>query len=216
MPVLGLTGGVATGKSVFLENLLPLLPSAEVYDADAAVHRLLNTSCKGPVIAAFGKEIINDTGGISRPKLRQRVLADESARRLLESILHPAVEREWRSLVAQLRQAEAAPHPPREVAPCKWLILAIPLLYEVGADQEMDVTAVVACQPETQISRMISNRGLDERTARAFLKAQWPVAKKIERCDFLVWNDGPLPLLTAQAKLLACRLLKCQQAYARR
>ncbi len=210
MPLLGLTGGVATGKSLFLQNLCLFLSEARVYDADAAVHRLLKTTCKTAVLDCFGLGIADEFGEIDRARLRAKVLYETRARRDLESILHPEVEREWRALAAGLRQAEQASHP--QEACCKWLILAIPLLYEVAADKEIDVSVVVACRPDTQIRRIVEKRKLDISTAKAFLAAQWPIAEKIARCDYLIWNDGPATLLMPQAKLLSERL----KTYARR
>lgn len=212
MPVLGLTGGVASGKSSFLERLRPQLKHAEVYDADAAVHRLLKTTCKEDVLRRFGRDIAGPDGLIDRARLRSIVLRNPQARRDLEGILHPEVRREWRGLVAALRESETRDAARRQAAACKWLILAIPLLYETGADAEMDVTVVVACRPETQVRRIVEKRGLDESTAKAFLAAQLPLSEKMARCRHVVWNDGPAGLLEPQAKLLAERL----QSYARR
>ena len=173
-----LTGGIATGKSYVLEQFrrrgVPCL------DADALAHGVTaaGTEATAAIAARFGAEILAADGSVDRQKLGPVVFADPSARRELEAIVHPAVHRAIAAGVrgfAMLGDTLA--------------VVAVPLLYETGAEKDFDRVIVTACASETQLTRLIE-RGLTDEAARQRLAAQWPTDKKTSRADFVVKTDG--------------------------
>ena len=198
MPVVGITGGIATGKSSFIRALLRDLPAA-LFDADRCVHDLLasDTVLIGKLRAEFGPAIFDPDGSLNRPALREIVFEDDRARRQLEALIHPAVRSRWAA------QAEAA----RRDA--SWMFVDIPLLYETGAESEFDRVIVVACQGSTQRRRMLEERGLASALIERMIAAQIDLAAKTARADHVVWNDSTFAALDEQARLLAAWLRQC-------
>ncbi len=195
MPVIGITGGVATGKSTFTRSLLCRRP-AELFDADQSAHALLESDegVRAAVTKAFGETIYNAEGKPNRSRLRDLVFSDEQSRKQLEGILHPAIRAHWGSLAERARQSHG------------WLFVDIPLLYETGAETNFDRVVVVACSTQTQRRRLASNRGLAPATAEGVIAAQLDLETKIKRADHLIWNDSTVSCLERQADLLAAWL----------
>ena len=192
MAVIGITGGVASGKSSLTAKLAPRL-SAKVFDADAAARDLLENDpeAKRQIGECFGAEILQADGRVDRARLRELVFADVEQRSALEAILHPMIRARW------IGQAQAARRN-RE-----WLLVDIPLLYETGAEGECDAVVVVACRPETQRERIVSQRGLSPEMAEKMIASQTSLASKAARADYVIWNDAPLARLEEQAALFA-------------
>jgi dephospho-CoA kinase len=197
MPAIGITGGVASGKSTLTRLLAELLP-APSFDADASARRLLadDDAVRREVRAAFGPGVFTASGEISRPALRGRIFAGSAERRRLEAILHPRVRSIWQGWVQEQLQ-----NSPRAV-----LLVEIPLLYETQAAAFFDRTIVVGCGPDVQMRRLVGERRLPEEIAGRIIASQWALTEKIRRCDHLIWNDGAFDSLRAQAELCA-RLL---------
>jgi dephospho-CoA kinase len=187
----GLTGGIATGKSTTLERWHSL--GAASFDADEYAHRALapNTPTWEQVVREFGNEILNPDGSVSRPKLGDIVFDDDGKREVLNRIIHPAVDRMWKEDFQRLQREGRA-----QIA-----IVAIPLLYEVGAESQFDCVITVACSEQTQLSRL-AMKGLSETQARARIRAQWPLTTKMDRADFVIWNDGMPEVLHQQAEII--------------
>jgi dephospho-CoA kinase len=196
VPVLGLTGGIATGKSTFAPRLLREIPGARYFDSDACVHELLagDDGVRESILAAFGSAALGDDDRPSRSRLRAIVFSSDERRKTLESILHPAVRAAWTALAATAR------------ANGEWLVVDIPLLYETGAEKEFDRVIVVACPPETQRKRLISERGLALELAETIMAAQLDVGIKTQRADHVIWNDSTVSNLDGQTRLLAAWL----------
>lgn len=196
MPVLGITGGVATGKTSFTQALHRLLPG-EVFDADACARELLTSDAKvrQAVRDEFGAEVFTSGGEIDRAKLRQKVFNDPASRRALEAILHPAIRSRWRSLAGSTEKKD-------------WLMVDIPLLFETGAEAYFDSIVVVACSLETQLHRLTHLRSLTTPMAEKFIAAQMPLRTKIERAQHLIWNDASPRPMDSQAAMLASILNK--------
>jgi dephospho-CoA kinase len=192
VPVIGITGGIATGKSTFTRSLLRRRP-AEVFDADRAAHSLLESDARVrfEVEKAFGADIYNADGQPNRSRLRDLIFSDKQHRRRLEEILHPAIRASWVDLGERARHAR------------EWLFVDIPLLYETGAEAHCDRVVVVACSPSTQRRRLAGARGLDRETAEGVIAAQLDLETKIKRADHLIWNDSTVSCLDGQADLLA-------------
>jgi len=197
MPVVGITGGIATGKSTFARALLRYLP-AELFDADQVARDLLENDPEvhAAVLHAFGVEFLNESGDFDRARLRSLVFADAARRRELEAILHPVIRSRW------IAQAQAS------AASGNWFCVDIPLLFETQAESLFDHVVVVACAPETQRRRLREMRGLDDATVERIVQAQWDLRLKIEKADHLIWNDSSPVHLEEQAALLAALLRK--------
>ena len=195
MPVIGLTGGIATGKSTFSRCLREQLPMGH-FDSDACVHDLLATddTVRDAIVAAFGPESCNEAARPDRVKLRTLVFGSEARRKTLEAILHPIVRTRWTALAETAR------------ASGEWLLIDIPLLYETGAEAHFDRIIVVACHPDTQLCRLTRDRGLAPDTARGIMAAQLDLGEKIKKADHVIWNDSTVPNLDGQSRLLAAWL----------
>lgn len=201
MPVIGVTGGIATGKSTLTRALLERLP-AHLFDADAAAHALLreDREVRAAIKSAFGADLFVSDGELDRSRLRSLVFSDSQQRERLEAILHPAIRAQWLALAERVRQARS------------WLIIDIPLLYETGAESHCDRVVVVACSAETQRRRLGATRGLDPELAQKIIGAQLDLQTKISKADHLIWNDSTIFSLEAQRDVLASWL---SQSYGR-
>ena len=175
---IALTGGIATGKSHVRRQFEEL--GVPTIDADTLAREAVAPGTEGltAVVHEFGPDILDPSGALDRKKLGAIVFADDQARRRLEAIVHPAVQRaeeEWFSSLDGSRTPVA--------------IADIPLLYEVGRDRAFDAAIVAASDPAVQIQRLIK-RGLTESEARQRLAAQLPIEEKVRRADYVIWTDG--------------------------
>jgi dephospho-CoA kinase len=195
VPVLGITGGIATGKSTFVRVLSAALPAA-LFDADATAHALLaeDEAVQRSVAEIFGPGVLDSSGRPDRAKLRAVVFAEPGARERLEAILHPVIRSRW--------LAQAGDYRPRAA----WLFVDIPLLYETEAQHEFDRIVVVACSPATQRARLREQRKLDSGLIESIIGAQFDLALKVARATHVVWNDSTPACLERQARLLAALL----------
>ena len=192
MPAIGITGGIATGKTSFCDCLREILP-AKFFNADAAARKLANEdlATKEAIRREFGAEIYSSAGDLNRGLLRSIVFADAGKKRALEQILHPPIRRQW---FLEAKDARNAPD---------FFFADIPLLYETDGNTLCDRVVVVACAYEIQLARLMKRTSLDRLIAGQMIAAQMPLTEKIERADHVVWNNGDRSALAAQAKLLA-------------
>lgn len=193
MPAIGITGGIATGKSAFTQLLRELLPEAVFFDADRAARDLAahDSEVRALITTQFGAEIYSAAGDLKREALRAIVFADPERRQALEQILHPRIRRQWATEAERRRRSTE-------------LFLAdIPLLYETGGEALCDRVVVVACAPRVQLDRLMARASLDRATAEQMISTQMPLHTKIARADHLAWNNGPRAALRAQAETLA-------------
>lgn len=195
MPVLGITGGIATGKSSFVRALREsrLLDPALFFDADETAHSLLagDPAVMEAVTAYFGPSILDEHGRPERSRLRAVVFAEPAARRKLEEILHPAIRARWLRLAAEYRERK------------DWLFVDIPLLYETEAQGEFARVVVIACSPATQRRRLREDRKLDPGLIENIISAQLDLHVKVAQAQHVVWNDSTPACLARQAHLLA-------------
>jgi dephospho-CoA kinase len=177
---IGLTGGIATGKSYVRRHLETR--GVPTIDADTVAREVVAPGTPGhdAVVDRFGLAVVGPSGAIDRPALGTIVFADAAARRDLEAIVHPAVHAAILSwLDARARDAGA------------WLAVAdIPLLFETGRRYPFDAIVVAACPPEVQLARVVARDQLTEDAARQRLAAQWPIDEKVRLADYVVWTDG--------------------------
>jgi dephospho-CoA kinase len=188
-----LTGGIATGKSLFVSLFSEANPLVEVFDCDAVVHQLFaEPRWAAAVAAAFDSSVLAADGTVDRSRLRPRVFGDDAARRRLEGLLHPEVRRR-----CQVAQGAAA-----AVGRVRLFLIEVPLLYESGFDVDRDYEIVLAASPSTQRARLQAHRGLDGRVVQQILAAQWPILEKVRRAHLVVWNEGSIPCLKRQVSCL--------------
>jgi dephospho-CoA kinase len=177
MLVLGLTGSAAMGKStvaaMFAARGVP------VFDADRTVHALYAGAAVPVVEAAFPGVTVD--GVIDRDRLRDRVLGDEPAMKRLEALVHPLVKAEERRFVAAARASGR-----------QLVLLDIPLLFETGADAEVDAVVVVSAPADIQRARMLARPGMTAERLAAMLARQMPDAEKRRRAHYVVENGGTL------------------------
>jgi len=188
---IGLTGGIACGKSTFARILLADR-ELEIFSADEYVHELLasDSAVVKEVADCFGQDVVRPDGAISRPALRRIVFGDRKARHRLEAILHPRVRDRWQA------QREHC------ISSGRHLLADIPLLFETGAEPMFDRVVVVAASAGTQMTRLAS-RSLTPAEAEAMLASQAPIVQKIRQASIVVWNDGDQTSLLRQASLAA-------------
>ena len=172
MLVIGLTGGIATGKSttaaMIADRGIPL------HDADAAVHDLMAAGGRatGPVAEAFGDEMLTAGGAVDRQRLGRAVFADSALRKRLESIIHPLVAAD-RDMFLEKHRTAGAP----------LVVLDIPLLFETGGDAVCDFVILCSAPDEIQRERALARDGMTEAKLDAILASQMPLAEKRARAD---------------------------------
>lgn len=191
--VVGLTGGVASGKSEVERRFAAR--GVTVADADIAAREAVATGSEGldAVVDAFGGGVLQADGGLDRARMRRIVFADDDARRRLEAIVHPQVRLRLR------RACEAAPGP--------YAIAAIPLLAEGGREHYpwIDRVLVVDVPREVQLARLQRRDGIDVALAGRMLAAQVDRATRLELADDVIYNDGPLDALDGHVAALDTR-----------
>ncbi|XBB68674.1 dephospho-CoA kinase [Nocardioides sp. WV_118_6] len=173
----GLTGGIASGKSTVSSILSEL--GAVVIDADLIAREVVARGTPGlaAVVEAFGPEMLTADGDLDRPRMGALVFADEARRRVLESIVHPLVFERYAEL-------EAA-------APADGIVVHdIPLLVESGRAGEFDAVIVVDAPEEVQVERMVRDRGWTEEDARARMAAQATREQRRAVATYLIENTG--------------------------
>ncbi len=188
--LIGLTGGIACGKSTVLAMLAAL--GARTIDADRVTHRVQQpgTPTYQQIVAAFGPQILVTPGGIiDRRKLGALVFSDPAALRRLEQIVHPAVHQEIRGFIESVGKAGGYGTRLRPIDRPVAVIDAIKLI-EAGWGQEADQVWVVTCPPEQQVERLMSTRGMSEAEARQRVAAQPPQQSRLAQANVVIDNGG--------------------------
>ncbi|HKA41764.1 MAG TPA: dephospho-CoA kinase [Burkholderiales bacterium] len=187
--VIGLTGGIGSGKSAAARMFEEL--GAAIVDTDQIAHEL--TRPGGAAMSAirdrFGPEYIAGDGGLERTRMRRLVFQDAKAKQKLEAILHPLIRQETRARIAAATQPYA--------------VAVVPLLLETGAYREFtDRVLVVDCAEDRQVQRAARRGGVTEDDVRAIMAAQLPRAERLARADDVLSNDGSLACLRRQVQQL--------------
>jgi dephospho-CoA kinase len=183
----GLTGGIATGKSYCLRRFAAL--GVPTIDADKLAREVVTPGSPGlrAIANRFGDAVLKPDGTLDRAALARIVFADDGARADLEAIVHPEVYQRIREWYAALPLSRLA-------------IADIPLLFETGHQHDFDRVIVCACEPDEQLRRLMSRDGFSEADARARLAAQWPIDEKVARADHVIRTDGPFAETEMQVK----------------
>lgn len=188
-PIIGLTGGIGSGKSAAAQYFGAL--GAEIIDTDAIAHALTAPQGKalGPLRERFGNLMFDAHGNLDRAALRQHVFADPAERQALEGILHPMIRSEVADAIARTRRPYA--------------MIVVPLLVETGAYRTLcRRIAVVDCSEATQIARTMRRSQLTEQQVRAIMAVQIDRATRLAAADDVIHNDGTLEELHAQVARL--------------
>lgn len=200
MFVVGLTGGIASGKSEVAKIFQKL--GARVIDADRISRAVMRpqTECWQQITAVFGKEILKDDLTIDREKLAGIVFSDQQKRLQLNSLVHPAIIDQIEGLLARIGKAE----------PEALVIIDAALLVETGIYRRCDKLVVLCAAEETQITRLVARDGMPREDAQKRIDAQLPLGEKVKVADYLIKNDGTLETLQADALRVFQSLLSCQ------
>jgi dephospho-CoA kinase len=196
MLTVGLTGGIASGKSTVAAMLEER--GARLVDADAVAREVVRPG--QPVLeeikAVFGPEMVDREGRLDRARLRERIFGDEDARRRLNALVHPAVARRVGRELERLAAAE-----PGGVA-----VVDVPLLFETNTAHRYDQVVVVWVPREVQAQRLMDRDGLDRAQAEQALQAQMPLDEKRRLANFVVDNSHGLQETRKQVEALWSRL----------
>jgi dephospho-CoA kinase len=191
MAIVGITGGIASGKSTFRELLVERIQAIS-FDADACVSKLFDedSSVRRQIVERIDANAYA-AGKANRTLLRQLIYNDVEKKRALEQILHPLVWAQW---AGEATKARLAGRP---------YVADIPLLFETGAESEFDRVITVGCSLETQFARLEARDGLGREISKKIIASQMPIGIKISKSHHVIWNDGALDALVAQAELLS-------------
>lgn len=196
MKVIGLTGGIASGKSTVSQVLRNL--GAVILDADQVAREIVAPSQPAwqEIVKAFGPEILQSDGQIDRVALGQLVFADPKARQKLNALTHPVIRAEFERRLAVLRAKQ--PH-------CIAVVDA-PLLMEAEMTDLVDEIWVVAVDVSTQIQRLMARDGLSVREAQQRIASQMPLAEKLKVADRVINNQGSRVVTKQQVRHLWAQL----------
>jgi len=183
---IGLTGGIGMGKStagsILADQGLPLI------DSDAIARQLVEPGqpALAEIQTAFGPQVLTPARELDRAALAARVFVSDEERHLLESILHPRIRQSWRLALDQYAAQGAGA-----------AVVVIPLLFEIGVEKEFEATVSVACSQATQTSRL-EKRGWSREQIHRRIESQLPVTLKVEKADYVLWNESSPAVLAAQ------------------
>ncbi|MFH1823730.1 MAG: dephospho-CoA kinase [Candidatus Firestonebacteria bacterium] len=177
MKVLGITGGVATGKST-VSKILKRYGGCLI-SADEIAHKIIlpgNIAYK-KIIKQFGKEVLSKHLTIDRKKLGERIFKNRKLRKILERITHPEIIARIKKEIKRTKNSKKY----------KFIILEAPLLFEAKISNLVDLIIVVVCSQKTQINRLMK-KGLSRKLAKNMISAQIPLSKKIKKADIVIIN----------------------------
>lgn len=189
MVVIGVTGGVGTGKSTVAKMFRQL--GAVVLDADAIAHQLMEPKrlCWRRVVESFGEGVLNEDQSINRRQIADIVFRDAQRRKDLEAIIHPAVLRQIKQRLHRLQHSRRI----------RAVVLDVPLLVEVDAHGMADALVVVTAPRQAQLARLAHRYG-DSEEVDARIAAQMEVSAKAALADVVVDNAGTLDATRTQVK----------------
>ncbi len=176
--IVGLTGGIATGKStvsrMFSEKDIPVLDADRYAKAELAQ----DTPSYEALVELLGEEILTPSKEINRNKLARRIFKDASMRQKVNDIIHPRVKRRMKREIEHLEKSGEP-----------IVVLDVPLLFETDFHELVDVSVLVYARQKDQIDRLVAREKIDESYARQKIKAQMPLSRKRELADFVIDNS---------------------------
>ena len=195
MYMIGLTGGIGSGKSTVAEMLRA--HGLQVVDADQIARDIMEPGSPvlDDVAAVFGADLIGSDGALDRAGLAARAFASEEQTQKLNAITHPAIRAESARRFSQLERAGE-----------KAAVYDMPLLIELGMNEDMDMTVVVDVDADERVRRLVAHRGLDENDARNRIERQIPNAQRRAAADEILDNNGTLADLERQVEALVDKI----------
>jgi dephospho-CoA kinase len=190
MLIVGLTGGVATGKTAVSQALRE--EGAYIIDADQIARELVqpHKPAWNEIVRAFGKEILQEDSSVHRKELADRVFTDPEQRKVLNQILHPRIKEEIARRAREIVQKD----------PGAIVVIDAPLLIELGMHHNVDRLIVVTSTQTQQIERLKKRDGRSTEEALELLSSQMPVEEKAKLADFVLRNEGSLEEMKKRAK----------------
>jgi dephospho-CoA kinase len=195
MMVIGLTGGIAAGKSTVARMLQN--SNIPVIDADLLAREVTLKNSMGlrKVVAAFGEQFLDSSGELDRKALAAVVFSDHEKLKLLEEIVHPLIEEEKRKALSALEKSHASV-----------VVYMAPLLFEKNIDQDLDKTLLVTCSDDVRIKRIMNRDQLGEAEARQRISKQWSDEKKAQKASEILENNGNLDSLQNNLRVIWRRM----------
>ncbi|OFC71348.1 dephospho-CoA kinase [Alteromonas confluentis] len=186
--VVGLTGGIGSGKSAVSD--LFAQQGIDIVDADVVARQVVEpgTPALQAIIDHFGEAIVTDSGTLNRPALRKRVFDNDLDKQWLNALLHPAIRAEMQTQL--------------EVATSPYVVFSVPLLIENGLDSMADTVLVVDCSEETQLARATRRDGSNIETIKSIMASQASRQQRLEKAQYVIDNNGELSALPPQVKSL--------------
>ena len=196
MYLVGLTGGIGSGKSTVAERLVE--HGAELIDADQIAREVVEPGKPAwkKIVEHFGEGVLDDEGFIDRAALGAIVFGDDKKRALLNELTHPPIVN---TIATQLEVLQAFDGV---------VVIDVPLLVESGVDRGYEAVVVVAAKPDTQLQRLVELRGMDRSEAQARIDAQSPLEDKLAIATHVIWNEGTLNELQAAVDEVAKDLVR--------
>jgi dephospho-CoA kinase len=181
MKVIGLTGGIGSGKSTIAEYLTEL--GAKVVDADKVANEVYNPGTEGwrDVVNTFGEEVLTPAGEVDRKKLGEIVFNNPGAMSQLNQMIHPRAYELVKSRLDEYRKQGV-----------EIVVLEVILLFEAGWDHLADVKWVTVASEDTVVKRLMQERGLSEEEILARIRSQTPTEERVKLADELIYNDGSI------------------------
>ncbi len=194
MYLVGLTGGIGSGKSTVAERLVQ--HGTELIDADQIAREVVQPGKPtwNKLVEHFGSDILDEEGFVDRPKLGRIVFGDDAKRALLNELTHPPVINEIAERLELLQAFDGV------------VVLDVPLLVEAGVTRTYEAIVVVAAKPDTQLKRLVELRGMNAAEAQARIDAQSPLEEKLAVATHVIWNEGSLDELYASVDDVAADL----------
>lgn len=184
MKKIGLTGVMGAGKSSVIALLKKY--NINVLDCDAINHELLQKGNKGynQLVSIFDKQILDEEANIDKAKMADVIFKNDESRKLVESFLHPLIKEEINERIKKINQ--------------KIVVVEVPLLFEIGWEDEFDEIWVVACSEQIRLERLMMYRGISYKEAKRRIDKQMAQELKIKKANFVLYNDYDLAYLEQQ------------------
>ncbi|MDI6641884.1 MAG: dephospho-CoA kinase [Elusimicrobiota bacterium] len=195
--IVGLTGGIATGKSTVVKEFKKL--GAEIIDSDRIAHRVIRKGSKQyrKILKVFGKEILKSNKEINRKKLAKIIFENSKKRKLLEKITHPAIISEIKTELTRLSA----------YSPTRLIVLDAPLLFEKKLDRLVDKTVLVYAPEKVQIKRIMRRDKISKENAIRRISAQLPIEYKKNLANYIINTSCSLNSVMKQTKKIFQNLL---------
>ncbi len=189
MYLIGLTGGIAAGKSTVARRWVE--SGAIEIDADQVARQVVEPGTPGlkAIVENFGSDILTESGELDRKALGKLIFSDQDKRELLNSILHPLIKERTRQLLSEMPEQAI-------------VVYNVPLLVEAAVDHAFDLVVTVEAPEEEQIRRLVRNRGLTEADARNRIAAQAKPVERAARADRILNSNQDINLLLRDADAL--------------